>query len=203
MDRPTLSIEILDPPQAHARQLSSPDPEARGRRRRRDPLSHHFARPPRARQSSALRGRGRHRSPSRLSLAGCVSRAGSSSRQHPGGDHSPITAGAAAVGSPMSSPTAENRRYLGVLATMPENHRRSRSPSRSRSPGRGGGAGMGKGAAEVLLPYVMSQRRRQRTQSRSRRHGLEEAFASGGRAVRSPLVGSGMWSTDAGTSEEV
>lgn len=111
----------------------------------------------------------------------------------------------------MSSPTADKRRYyLGVPALMtPDNHRRGRSPSRSPGGGecggggggggQGGGAGTGKGLAakaDGVMPYVVGQRRRQRAQSRSRRHGLEEAFAPGGRAGRSPLVGSGVWTTD-------
>lgn len=219
MDRPSLTIEIFDPLQAHARPLSSPDHEARGRRRCRDPLHYLIARP-RPRQSSALRGRCRHRSPSRLSLAGAgACRAASSCRggHAPGGGCEDLCPGSAA-GSPVVSPTTDKRRYyLGVPAvTTPETQRQSRSPSRSRSPGavcsggQGGGAGAGvmmmmggKGvaaAADVVMPYVMGQRRRQRAQSRNRgrRHGLEEAFAPGGRAGRSPLVGMGVW-----TSEEV
>lgn len=63
--------------------------------------------------------------------------------------------------------------------------------------------GLGEDGADVVLPYVLGRRRRrQRTKSRSRRHGLEEAFSSGGWSKRAALVGGDAWSTEAGASEE-
>lgn len=163
------------------RPVSSPDPEARGRKRRRDPLNlsslqrqHNTARA----ESSTLRGRCRHRSPSRLAIMTSMS-------SHPG-----TGPGNAAGQDPPASPTSspETRRFLSVIMAWPENHRRSQSPSRSRS--RGGGR-----TKAELFPLAMTARRRQRTQSRSRRHGREEAFATVRSSPRSPL-GFGGWAVE-------
>lgn len=187
MDRPILSPTLnFDCSPSHPPPLSSPDPEARGRsKRRRDPLTLNSFSSLTARsrgESSTLRGRRRHRSPSRMNLvASRASTAASTPRDVREEDMSP-------------PPSPEKRRLVAVaLVLRPENHRRSQVPSRSRSPdGSGGDLGMGK--AEVVS-VVMSQRRRQRTQSRSRRHGLDEALASGGQA-RSRLLGFEGWTTD-------
>lgn len=93
-----------------SRGLSTPDPEPRGRKHRRDPVSFTFTR---GESCTAFRGRCRHRSSSRLAVA--------SSRANSRAGHSPSS--------------SSKRRLLGIIMLRPENHRRSQSPSRSRSPG--------------------------------------------------------------------
>lgn len=108
------SVEFFSQKQHGSGALASPDPEARGRKRRRDPIHLTFNRPqhnPSA--GSTLRGRCRHRSPSRLAVASRT----------------------ASRGTRDASPCASKRRLVATIKLRPENHRRSRSPSRSRSMG--------------------------------------------------------------------
>lgn len=94
--------------------LAPQESDSRGRKRRRDPIHVTFSRPqhnPSA--GSTLRGRGRHRSPSRLAIA---------SRTNSRGTRD-------------ASPSASKRRLVAVITLRPENHRRSKSPSRSRPAG--------------------------------------------------------------------
>ncbi|POS80572.1 hypothetical protein DHEL01_v201034 [Diaporthe helianthi] len=136
------SADFLGPKQHTSGNLASSDPEARGRKRRRDPIHVTFSRSqhnPSA--GSTLRGRCRHRSPSRPAVA---SRTNS-------------------CGVKDVSPSTSKRRLVAVITLLPENHRRSKSPSRSR-PG---------GDPDLLS----AKRRRQRTQSRSRPHGEKETFS--------------------------
>lgn len=108
------SVEFFSPKQHTSGGLAPQDPEARGRKRRRDPVHITFTRPqhnPSA--GSTLRGRCRHRSPSRLAIA-------SRTNSHATRD---------------ASPSASKRRLVAVITLRPENHRRSQSPSRSRSAG--------------------------------------------------------------------
>lgn len=108
MDRATTSsrgdFSTPDP-----QSIASPDPEARGRKRRRDPLNlFPLSRHKPSGESSTLRGRCRHRSTS----------------HHTDRDSRAL------------SPAPERRRLLvGAAVPRPENHRRSQSPSRSRSLG--------------------------------------------------------------------
>lgn len=105
------SFDFLSQKQHASGVLAPQDPEARGRKRRRDPIHVTFSRPqhnPSA--GSTLRGRGRHRSPSRLAIA---------SRTNSRGTRD-------------ASPSTSKRRLVAVITLRPENHRRSRSPSRSR-----------------------------------------------------------------------
>ncbi|KAG8166912.1 hypothetical protein KVR01_002601 [Diaporthe batatas] len=119
--------------------LASPDPEARGRKRRRDPIHVTFSRPQHNPSTgSTLRGRCRHRSPSRLAVA---------SRTNSRGVRD-------------VSPSTSKRRLVAVITLLPENHRRSKSPSRSRPGGE-----------------LSAKRRRQRTQSRSRPYDEKETFS--------------------------
>ncbi|KAJ4390046.1 hypothetical protein N0V93_007519 [Gnomoniopsis smithogilvyi] len=150
----------------------SPDPETRGRKRRRDPLNP-FSLPrhkPSA-ESSTLRGRCRHRSTSRMHLV------------------TTMTAATAAAAHTTSHRTGRDSPELLSPAAAAENYRRSKSPSRSRSPG----------ASHVeaeAVPIVMGQRRRQtrrqRTQSRGRRQGLKGALASAAQTGR-PNLGFEEW----------
>lgn len=187
MDRPTTSSRAdfytTDPQST----LLSPDPEARGRQRRRDPL-HPYALPRThnpSRESSTLRGRCRHRSASRLNthLGAALSKTSSRHR----GD----------------SPGREKRRLLAgaVVAVVGGGGRRRRSRSRSRGRRSCGGRMV---VPEVLVVSpgvggVMGQwSRRQRTQSRSRRqHGLEGAYASVALAGR-PTLGFEGWVAEDG-----
>lgn len=108
------SVEFFNPKQHASRARASPDPEVRGRKRRRDPIQVTFSRPQHNPSTgSTLRGRCRHRSPSRLATA---SRTNSRSIRD-------------------ASPSASKRRLVAVITVRPENHRRSQSPSRSRSAG--------------------------------------------------------------------
>lgn len=94
--------------------LPSPEPEARGRKRRRDPIHLTFSRPQHNPSvGSTLRGRCRHRSPSRLAIA---------SRTNSRGMRD-------------ASPSVSKRRLVAVITLRPENHKRSKSPSRSRPGG--------------------------------------------------------------------
>lgn len=165
MDRAATSsmVDFYNPdPQTTA----SPDPEARGRKRRRDPLNlFSLPRHKPSGESSTLRGRCRYRSPSRMHLVS-TSATATVAAAH-------TTAHRKGRDRPELSPAPEKRRLVGVVVLRPENHRRSQSPSRSRSPG-----GRSQVEAEVVPVVMMRQRRRQRTQSRSRRHGLKGAFAS-------------------------
>lgn len=151
---------------------ASPDPEARGRKRRRDPLNpFSLPRHKPSGESSTLRGRCRHRSLSR-------------------GRHlvptSTTTTAAVAHTTPLRS-TGRNS-----PAPAAENHRRSQSPSRSRSPGGG------QIEAEVVMPVMVTgQRRRQTRRSRSRRHGLKGPLASVAQAGR-PILGFEEWVTEDG-----
>ncbi|KAI3402123.1 hypothetical protein diail_52 [Diaporthe ilicicola] len=112
MERLQTSVEFFSPKQHVSRAVASPDPEARGRKRRRDPIQVTFSRPHHNPSTgSTLRGRCRHRSPSRLANA---SRTNSRSTRD-------------------ASPSASKRRLVAVITVRPENHRRSHSPSRSRS----------------------------------------------------------------------
>lgn len=112
MEAPMLSAKTeFSVPEHHtSRGLSTPDPEARGRKRRRDPISFTFNR---TESCTTFRGRCRHRSSSRLAIV--------SSRTNSSAGHSPSA--------------SSKRRLLGIIVLRPENHRRSQSPSRSRSPG--------------------------------------------------------------------
>lgn len=117
MELPTFSAmaDFSTPDHYTSCGLTSPDPESRGRKRRRDPISFTFTRPdhsPSA-ESCTFRGRSRHRSSSRLTVLS--SRASSRARH--------------------TSPSPSKRRLLGIIVIRPENRRRSQSPSRSRSPG--------------------------------------------------------------------
>lgn len=122
--------------------LAASDPEARGRKRRRDPIHVTFSRPQHNPSTgSTLRGRCRHRSPSRLAVA---------SRTNSRGVRD-------------ASPSTSKRRLVAVITLLPENHRRSKSPSRSRP---GGDPNM-----------LSAKRRRQRTQSRSRPYDERETLS--------------------------
>ncbi|CAN8102179.1 unnamed protein product [Discula destructiva] len=189
---PRIDIYTIDP-QSTSCGLASPDPEARGRQRRRDPLNL-FAIPRHnpSRESSTLRGRCRHRSTSRMNLVTLTSTTAASQhgRSHRG-DRSP------------------ERRLLaaGVIVVRAEGPRRCRrrrgqSPSRSRSPGRGSGSGSGKVAEVLVVSPVVGKRRRQRSQSRGRRHGLEGAFASVVLAGRPTLGFDGWVAEDGGVSDK-
>lgn len=108
------SVEFFSPKQHASGGLAAQEPEARGRKRRRDPIHVTFSRPqhnPSA--GSTLRGRCRHRSPSRLAIA---SRTNSRTTRD-------------------ASLSASKRRLVAVITLRPENHRRSQSPSRSRPAG--------------------------------------------------------------------
>ncbi|KAJ0118161.1 hypothetical protein J7T55_014614 [Diaporthe amygdali] len=108
------SIEFFGPKQHASMALNYPEPETRGRKRRRDPIQVTFRRPNHNPSTgSTLRGRCRHRSPSRLAIA---SRANSR-------------------GTRDVSSSASKRRLVAVMTVRLENHRRSQSPSRSRSAG--------------------------------------------------------------------
>lgn len=121
---------------------ASSDPEARGRKRRRDPIHVTFNRPQHNPSTgSTLRGRCRHRSPSRLAVASRTTSRGVRD----------------------ASPCTSKRRLVAVITLLPENHRRSKSPSRSRP---GGDPNM-----------LSAKRRRQRTQSRSRPYEEKETFS--------------------------
>lgn len=105
------SIDFFNQKQRTSSVVAPQEPEARGRKRRRDPVHVTFSRPqhnPSA--GSTLRGRGRHRSPSRLAIA---------SRTNSRGTRD-------------ASPSTSKRRLVAVIKLRPENHRRSQSPSRSR-----------------------------------------------------------------------
>lgn len=113
MERQVFSttMEFFSQKQHTSGVLAPQEPEVRGRKRRRDPIHITFSRPqhnPSA--GSTLRGRGRHRSPSRLAIA---------SRTNSRGTRD-------------ASPCASKRRLVAVIKLRPENHRRSQSPSRSR-----------------------------------------------------------------------
>lgn len=105
MEPPTFSI----PEHYASRGLSTPDPESRGRKRRREPISFTSTRA----ESCSFRGRCRHRSSSRLAIV--------SSRANSRAGHTPSA--------------SSKGRLLGIIVLRPENHQRSQSPSRSRSPG--------------------------------------------------------------------
>lgn len=117
MEQPTFTAktEFLIPDHHMPLGLSSPEPESRGRKRRRDPISFTFTRPNHSPsvESCTLRGRCRHRSSSRLAF---ISSRASSCARH-------------------ASSSSSKGRLLGVILFRAENHRRSQSPSRSRSPG--------------------------------------------------------------------
>ena len=108
------SVDFFSPKQHAPGLLTPPDPEARGRKRRRDPITLAFSRPQHNPSTgSTLRGRCRHRSPSRLAVA---------SRTNSRGMRD-------------ASPSATKRRLVAVITLRPENHKRSKSPSRSRTDG--------------------------------------------------------------------
>jgi hypothetical protein len=116
MERQVLSTSVdFFSPKPHASSvLTPPDPEARGRKRRRDPIHLTLSRPQHNPSTgSTLRGRCRHRSPSRLALASRTS----------------------SCGMRDASPSATRRRLVAVITLLTENHKRSKSPSRSRPGG--------------------------------------------------------------------
>lgn len=157
--------------EAHPGCLSPTDPEARGRRRRRDPIPVYTTLHRPSVESSTLRGRGRYRSPSCVNLIPLsASRAGSPRARH---HHQEAILAAAE--------DASNRRILSMMLLRPENHRRSQSPSRSRSPVlEKNPAAKKKAAAQGMFSSSsMAARRRQRTQSRSRTHGQAGLFETG------------------------
>lgn len=167
MDRLSLatSVDFHVVSEPHPTCLSPTDPEARGRRRRRDPVPVYTAlHRPQHVEASTLRGRGRCRSLSsqnviRLSASSRATSPRRARHLH----HKQEAAMSAEDGS-------KKRRLLGVLLLRPENHRRSQSPSRSRSPV------LEKKAHGTFSSPSMAARRRQRTQSRSRPHGQAGLF---------------------------
>lgn len=182
MDRAATSSRGGDFYTSDPQSTASPDPEARGRKRRRDPLNNSPFSLPRHRpsgESSTLRGRCRHRSASRMHLV--VSTISSSSGT--------TTTNAAAAAANALSPE--------LLSPATENHRRSRSPSRSRSrPGRHQIE-----AAEMAGQRRRQGRRQQRTQSRGRRHGLTGALTSAAQTGR-PNLGFEEWVAEDGEREK-
>lgn len=182
MDRAATSSRGGDFYTSDPQSTASPDPEARGRKRRRDPLTNNPFSLPRHKpsgESSTLRGRCRHRSASRMHLV--VSTMSSSTS---------TTATAAAGANVVVSPE--------LLSPATEYHRRSRSPSRSRSrPGRNQ-----IDAADVMAGQRRRQgRRQQRTQSRGRRHGLQGALTSVAQTGR-PNLGFEEWVAEDGEREK-
>lgn len=154
--------------------LSPTDPEARGRRRRRDPIpvytTLHRPQHNSLVESSTFRGRVRYRSPSGMGLISLsTSRAGSPPARH---HHH------------QEAEDAKKRRLLGVMLLRPENHRRSQSPSRSRSPV----LTKNQKKAQDMFSSSAAARRRQRTQSRSRTHGQAGLFETGVLMERSSLM---------------
>lgn len=163
---------------ADSQSTSSPDPEVRGRKRRRDPLNP-FSLPrhkPSA-ESSTLRGRCRHRSASRMHMVSTLTAASAAhTTSHRTGRDSPE----------LLSPAAA------------EDHRRSQSPSRSRSPG---ASQVEAEAVSVVSGQTRRQTRRQRTQSRGRRHGFKGALASVAQTGR-PNLGFEGWVMEDGEIEK-
>lgn len=170
---------------------ASPDPEARGRKRRRDPLNNPFSLPRHkpSGESSTLRGRCRHRSASRMHLV--VSTLGSSTTST--ASNAAVAAAAAAAANVVSP-------ELLSPASAESHHRRSRSPSRSRSPGRGRQLE----ASEVMAAGQRRRqgRRQQRTQSRGRRHGLRTGALALVVQTGRPSLGYEEWVTEDGEREK-
>lgn len=175
MDRPGVSanVDFVVLSESHPGCLSPTDPEARGRRRRRDPVPVYTTlhRPQHPAESSTLRGRRRYRSLSCMNndnnfLSLSASRAASprAVRHNHHHHHHETTTTVVAEDDVLTK-----RRVLSTVFLRPENHRRSQSPSRSRSPVPE--KSQKKAQAIFSSSSSIAARRRQRTQSRSRPHG--------------------------------
>lgn len=155
--------------------ISSPDPEARGRKRRRDPLNiFSLPRHKPSGESSTLRGRCRHRSASRMHLVSTSTTAAHTTSQR------------------MDRDSPE------LLSPASENHRRNRSPSRSRSPA---ASQLEAEAVPAVTGSRRRQGRRQRTQSRGRRQGLKGPLTSVVQTGR-PSLGFEGWADEDGALEK-
>lgn len=193
MDRAATSSRGGDFYTSDPQSTTSPDPEARGRKRRRDPLTNNnpfsLPRHKHSGESSTLRGRCRHRSASRMHLVMSTMSGSSNSSS----SAATITTAAAGGANVVVSPE--------LLSPATENHRRSRSPSRSRSrPGRH--HHQIEAAADFTGQRRRQGRRQQRTQSRGRRrHGLQGGLTSVAQTGR-PNLGFEEWVTEDGESEK-
>ncbi|PSS02139.1 hypothetical protein BD289DRAFT_479039 [Coniella lustricola] len=184
---------------------STLDPEARGRKRRRDPFGDFaLARP--LRDSSTLRGRGRHRSPMWMHLL--PPRCGSSStriastansRQHAAAgkvvmqgesSQSALAASVTASASSLSDKNDRNNnnnnnkmRVLGVVFLRPDEHMQSQPIQhqqrrrRSQSPSRSQSPMRDWSKTGTAVLARGRRARRRRTASRSRRHELGDEYA--------------------------
>lgn len=171
MDRannPATSADFVVLSESHPGCLSPTDPEARGRRRRRDPVPvcTTLYRPQHM-ESSTLRGRGRRRSPSCMNNLMPLSASRAASPRAVRRHQEATTTGAA------GAEDVKKRRVFGAVLLRPENHRRSQSPSRSRSPVLEKNQ---QKKAQGVFSSTMAARRRQ---SRSRPHGQAGLIDSG------------------------